>query len=89
MTRLFTLTGLLRSASLIDLGMSSKLPTKSMTRKVTSYRLTDMTLRQIKELATNMGASDANVIATAIDRMYRETARPTQIASNVMPPSPG
>lgn len=89
MTRLFMLTGLFRSANLIDLGKSSKLPTKSMTRKVTSYRLTEMTLRQIKELAAGIGASDANVIATAIDRMCRETTRPTQSASNVIPPSPG
>lgn len=43
-----------------------------MTRKVTSYRLPEMTLNQIKHLAESTGSSDANVIAFAIDRMYQQ-----------------
>jgi hypothetical protein len=37
-----------------------------------SYRLTALTLRQIDALTEATGHSKANVIATAIDRMYRE-----------------
>lgn len=43
-----------------------------MTRKVTSYRLPEMTLNQIKLLTESTGSSDANVIAFAIDRMYQQ-----------------
>lgn len=43
-----------------------------MTRKVTSYRLSEMTLNQIKSLTESTGSSDANVIAFAIDRMYQQ-----------------
>jgi len=43
-----------------------------MTRKVTSYRLPEMTLNQIKSLTESTGSSDANVIAFAIDRMFQQ-----------------
>lgn len=43
-----------------------------MTRKVTSYRLPEMTLSQIKQLTSVTGSSDANVIAFAIDRMFQQ-----------------
>lgn len=43
-----------------------------MTRKVTSYRLPEMTLEQIKALTESTGSSDANVIAFAIDRMHQQ-----------------
>lgn len=43
-----------------------------MTRKVTSYRLPEMTLNQIKALTESTGSSDANVIAFAIDRMFQQ-----------------
>lgn len=43
-----------------------------MQRKVTSYRLPEMTLNQIKMLTESTGSSDANVIAFAIDRMYQQ-----------------
>lgn len=43
-----------------------------MTRKVTSYRLPEMTLNQLKALTESTGSSDANVIAFAIDRMYQQ-----------------
>lgn len=43
-----------------------------MTRKVTSYRLPEMTLNQLKALTETTGSSDANVIAFAIDRMYQQ-----------------
>lgn len=44
----------------------------NMTRKVTSYRLPEMTLNQIEKLAQQTGSSDANVIAFAIDRMFQQ-----------------
>jgi hypothetical protein len=43
-----------------------------MTRKVTSYRLPEMTLEQIKKLTESTGSSDANVIAFANDRMFQQ-----------------
>jgi predicted DNA-binding protein len=43
-----------------------------MSRKVTSYRLPEMTLGQIKALTEHTGSSDANVISLAIDRMYQK-----------------
>lgn len=48
-----------------------------MPRKVRSYRLTSMTLEQIKKLTGSTGSSDANVIAFAIDRMYQQEAKQT------------
>lgn len=39
---------------------------------VTSVRLPEPTRKQIDELAAKWGTSMANVIGTAIDRMYRE-----------------
>lgn len=44
--------------------------------KVSSYRLTALTLRQINELTEETGHSKANVIATAIDRMYQQEIQP-------------
>lgn len=46
-----------------------------MSRKVTSYRLPEMTLNQIEQLAKSTGSSDANVITIAIDRMYQKEIR--------------
>jgi len=43
-----------------------------MTKQVTSYRLSLLTLNQINTLSEHTGQSKANVIQTAIDRMYRE-----------------
>lgn len=43
-----------------------------MSRKVTSYRLPEMTLTQIEQLSRQAGASDANIITIAIDRMFRQ-----------------
>jgi NADH/NAD ratio-sensing transcriptional regulator Rex len=43
-----------------------------MTRKVTSYRLPEMTVNQIKQLAESTGSSDANVISIAIDRLHKQ-----------------
>lgn len=40
--------------------------------KTTSYRLGQMTLNQIDTLATATGLSKANVVQTAIDRMYQQ-----------------
>jgi len=42
-----------------------------MTRRVSSYRLSEHTLSQIAALATNMG-SDANVITIAVDRLHSQ-----------------
>lgn len=53
-----------------------------MQRKVTSYRLPDITLRQIEELVTITGASQANVISTAIDRMYQQEKRTDENADH-------
>lgn len=39
--------------------------------KVTTYRLGTMTLNQIDSLAESTGMSKANVVQTAIDRMYQ------------------
>lgn len=43
-----------------------------MKDKPTTYRFTRLTLEQIDKLTESTGHSKANVIATAIDRMYRE-----------------
>lgn len=43
-----------------------------MKENTTSYRLTRLTLDQIDKLAASTGHSKANVIATAIDRMFQE-----------------
>jgi len=42
-----------------------------MTRKVSSYRLSDHTLAQIAVLSKSMGSA-ANVITLAVDRLYQE-----------------
>lgn len=43
-----------------------------MTKQVTSYRLSLLTLNQIDTLSEHTGQSKANVIQTAIDRMYQQ-----------------
>lgn len=53
-----------------------------MTRKVTSYRLPEMTMNQIKALTEATGSSDANVIAFAIDRMYQQEIAARQLLVN-------
>lgn len=47
----------------------------SQTKPVHSFRLSYESLRQIKDLSTNMGRSEGDVVEIAIDRMYREEIR--------------
>jgi len=52
------------------------MPRKNASGKpVHSFRLTYESLRQIKDLSTNMGRSEGDVVEIAIDRMYREEIR--------------
>lgn len=41
-------------------------------KRTTSYKLSDMTLRQIKDLQDGLRMSQTELLAIAIDRMYRE-----------------
>lgn len=41
-------------------------------KRTTSFKLSDMTLRQIKELQDSLRMSQTELLAIAIDRMYRE-----------------
>ena len=52
------------------------MPRKNASVKpVHSFRLSYESLRQIKDLSTNMGRSEGDVVEIAIDRMYREEIR--------------
>ena len=44
-------------------------------KSVHSFRLSREGIRQMKELAQDMGRSEGNVIEIALDRMYREEIR--------------
>jgi hypothetical protein len=47
----------------------------STSKSVRSFRLSREGIRQLKELAQDMGRSEGNVIEIAVDRMYREEIR--------------
>lgn len=47
-----------------------------MTKQPTSVRLPDLTMRQLAELITATGMTQSEIIAHAIDRMYREEIKP-------------
>ena len=47
----------------------------STSKSVRSFRLSREGIRQLKELAQDMGRSEGNVIEIALDRMYREEIR--------------
>ena len=59
------------------------MPRKNASAKpVHSFRLSYESLRQIKDLSTNMGRSEGDVVEIAIDRMYREEIRFGNLAIN-------
>lgn len=47
----------------------------SPTKPVRSFRLSNECVRQLKDLASNMGRSEGDVVEISIDRMYREELR--------------
>jgi len=47
----------------------------SSTKPVRSFRLSYECIRQLKDLAGNMGRSEGDVVEVSIDRMYREEIR--------------
>ncbi|NPV75175.1 MAG: hypothetical protein HPY59_02250 [Anaerolineae bacterium] len=47
----------------------------SPTKPVRSFRLSYECVRQLKDLAGNMGRSEGDVVEVSIDRMYREELR--------------
>ena len=47
----------------------------SPTKPVRSFRLSYECVRQLKDLAGNMGRSEGDVVEISIDRMYREELR--------------
>jgi predicted DNA-binding protein len=47
----------------------------SSTKPVRSFRLSYECIRQLKDLAGNMGRSEGDVVEVSIDRMYREELR--------------
>lgn len=47
----------------------------SLTKPVRSFRLSYECVRQLKDLAGNMGRSEGDVVEVAVDRMYREEIR--------------
>ena len=49
--------------------------TNSTSKSVRSFRLSREGIRQLKDLAQDMGRSEGNVIEIALDRMYREEIR--------------
>ena len=44
-------------------------------KPVRSFRLSYECVRQLKDLAANMGRSEGDVVEVAVDRMYREEIR--------------
>jgi len=44
-------------------------------KPVRSFRLSYECVRQLKDLAANMGRSEGDVVEVSIDRMYREEIR--------------
>jgi len=49
--------------------------TKSATKPVRSFRMSNECAQQIEEMAALMGRSEGNVVEIAVDRMYREEMR--------------
>jgi len=49
--------------------------TNSASKPVRSFRLSYECVRQLKDLAGNMGRSEGDVVEVSIDRMYREELR--------------
>ena len=47
----------------------------SSTKSVRSFRLGLECVRQLKDLSSNMGRSEGDVVEVSIDRMYREEIR--------------
>lgn len=47
----------------------------SSIKPVRSFRLSYECVRQLKDLAVNMGRSEGDVVEVSIDRMYREELR--------------
>ncbi len=47
----------------------------SPTKPVRSFRLSYECVRQLKDLASNMGRSEGDVVEISIDRIYREELR--------------
>ena len=47
----------------------------SPTKAVRSFRLSNECVRQLKDLSSNMGRSEGDVVEVSIDRMYREELR--------------
>ena len=47
----------------------------SSIKPVRSFRLSYECVRQLKDLAANMGRSEGDVVEVSIDRMYREEIR--------------
>ncbi len=47
----------------------------SSIKPVRSFRLSYECVRQLKDLAVNMGRSEGDVVEVSIDRMYREEIR--------------
>ena len=47
----------------------------SSTKPVRSFRLSVECVRQLKDLSSNMGRSEGDVVEVSIDRMYREEIR--------------
>ncbi|RJQ45013.1 MAG: hypothetical protein C4545_00310 [Anaerolineaceae bacterium] len=47
----------------------------SPTKPVRSFRLSYECVRQLKDLASNTGRSEGDVVEISIDRMYREELR--------------
>jgi hypothetical protein len=60
----------------IILNKELKMPKKnSSTKPVRSFRLSYECVRQLKDLAGNMGRSEGDIVEVSIDRMYREELR--------------
>lgn len=47
----------------------------AMTKPVRSFRISVEGVRQLRELSEGMGRSESEVIEVAVDRMYREEIR--------------
>ena len=51
-------------------------------KRTTSFKLSDMTLRQIKELQDGLRMSQTELLAIAIDRMYREEIKMNKLSQD-------
>lgn len=59
-----------------------------MTKKSTSFNVSAMTRRQLRELATALGVSQGQVLTLAIDRMHQQENRTMQNPYAVDPSNP-